>query len=779
MKVSYEWIQSYFDSALTKPKALAELLNRSSFEVEKNENIGKDLVIEIDILPNRAHDCLSHRGVAKEISVITKKPLKRDPLRVSEKDLPQSRVLSIAVTDSKLCRRFSAAVVRGVKVGPTPQWLKQRLETIGQKSINNIVDATNYVMFETGQPLHAFDMDKLERKGGKYGIAVRVGEANEKIITLDEVEYTVGTDTLLITADNSGKQIVIEGGKERKQSAIDEHTQHISIESANFNPFRISLTSHKFKLRTYASIRFENELSQELTLIGLQESLLLIQKIAGGDIEGYVDYWPSRRSPYKIGVSLSEINMLLGSSIKEKEVEDILERFHFEYTKVKPIDTILKLAPTLIEVPYKYGASISHDAPASFDCSSFVGFLFAQAGVALPRVAVDQFLYGFEIKEDELKPGDVIFSRNNGNTPKKYVFTMLSDGTKVEHSGPKKQSFEFLPGTNVPEGVSHNGIYIGDGMVIHASSGSGVVIEKVNKSNGFTNIVGYRRMATNDERFVVTVPFERMDLRIREDLIEEIGRIYGYENIKSKAPEKIKVSPTVNKKLYYTEKVRNMLIKNGFSEIYTRTFRDNGTVELLNAFASDKPFLRENLHDSIYDSLLFNIRYIDVLGLDKIKVFETGNVFEKGKEYTSFAIGIQNTKKHSGSETEELNEMIDLLSQELNIKIESTIKNNIVEIDFDALIARLPDLKEYEKFEKKDEKIIYKPISQYPFVLRDIAVLVPKNVKEIEILNIIKKESGDNLFNLKLFDTCKPASSTGGKGEQISYPFRLVFQSHE
>lgn len=779
MKVSYEWLQSYFDSALPKPKNLAELLTHNSFEVEKIENRGKDSIIEIDVLPNRAHDCLSHRGIAKEISTIINKPLKNDPLGKSEKNLPQSRVLSVTVKDSKLCRRFSAAVVRGVKVGHSPQWLKQRLEAIGQKSINNIVDATNYVMFDIGQPLHAFDMDKLEGKGGRYDITVRVGEENEKITTLDGSEYAIGTDTLLITDGNSGKPIGIAGVKGGRQAEVNEHTQNIIIEAANFSPANVRRTSQKLKLRTDASTRFENEPAQELTSIGLQESLLLIQKIAGGDIEGHVDFWPLQRKPYKIGVSLSEINVLLGSSIKEKEVDSILDRFHFEYIKVKPLDAVLTLAPTLSEVPYKYGASISYDAPTAFDCSSFVGFLFAQAGVSLPRVAVDQFLYGLEIKEKELKPGDVIFSRNNNNTSKKYTFKRLSDGKEIEHSGPKKQSFEFLSGTEVPEGVSHNGIYMGDGMVIHASSSSGVMIENINRSDSFKDIVGYRRMATNDERYVITVPFERLDLRIREDLIEEIGRMYGYENIKPQSPEKTKLSPPVNKKFYYIEKVKNILIENGFSEIYTRTFQNNGKVELINAFASDKSFLRENLYNSILNSLLFNIRYVDLLGLNQIKIFEIGNVFKKEKEYTSFAIGIRNINKQSGKETVALNEIIDLLSGELNTKIKNTIKDNIIEIDFDALIDTLPELKKYEEFEKKDEKIIYKSISHYPFVLRDIAVLVPKSVKENDIIKVIKKESGGNLFNLKLFDVFEPASPADKEGECISYAFRLVFQSHE
>ncbi len=215
---------------------------------------------------------------------------------------------------------------------------------------------------------------------------------------------------------------------------------------------------------------------------------------------------PRQPNPYKLGISVEEASDMIGVKISEKEIAKIFDHLGFEYKKVKPIDEVLKLAPTYVGIPYKRGASISYDAPKLFDCSSFVSYLFVHAGIQIPRISVDQFVFGNPVKENDLRPGDVVFS--NTHTEGKTWY----------------ESVEFLPSTKVPEGVDHCGLYLGGGKIIHATSLFGkVVVEDLAKAERFKNIVGLRRMAENSRRFVVTVPAERPDLRTKKDLAHVIG----------------------------------------------------------------------------------------------------------------------------------------------------------------------------------------------------------------------------------------------------------------
>ena len=758
MLVSKQWLQKYFDKPLPKSDKLARILTFHAFEVEGVEEIENDSVLDVDVLPNRAHDCLSHRGIAKEISTILDLPLKKDILSENRILEPTTNLLEVIVEDNTLCRRFSAAVIEGVSVGPTPTWLKDHLLALGQKSINNIVDATNYVMFDLGQPLHAFDSGKLVQKNGRYTITVRNAKEGESLTVLTGEKYELIESNVLVTDGQSGRPIGIAGVKGGKAAEIDSTTKNLIIECANFNPVSVRRTSKSLKLRTDASTRFENELPVQLTEPALCYAVELILDIAGGKLVGYVDFFPRKPGPYKLGVSITEINKLLGSHMEERGVEDILDRLGFEYKKVRPVDTVLSLAPAYVGTPYKYFSSLAYDGTATFDCSSFTRHLFIEGGVGIPRISVDQFVYGQKINEESVQPGDLVFS-------------VGGDADQIHH-----KTIIFMPGTDVPTGVSHCGLYLGEGKVIHASgkdSKGKVVIEKLDKSPDFKNIVGYRRMTDNNARYMITVPFERLDLRIKEDLIEEIGRIYGYENIASDTLRKLDTDVIVNKRFYYGEQIRNLLEERGFSEVYTYTFRGSGEVELENALASDKNWLRSNLREGIGESLEFNAHYADLLGLQVINIFGYGTVFKQEKEYTSFALGIRNTKKGKKEEDDdEVKNMIALISKELRVEIKGEIKDGIFEINFDEVLEKLPQPETYRRVERKPKKILYQIISMYPFVLRDIAVWVPKNVRDGEVLKAIKKEAGELLVRVTLFDTYK-------KDEKISYAFRLVFQSQE
>lgn len=164
MKISYNWLKNYVPK-LAKPGELADLLTKHSSEVKSIEKISNDYILDIDILPNRAHDCLSHIGVARECSAVANLKFKISNLKLNEaKDLNVKDFIDVKVNDKDACLRYIARVITDIKVGSSPAWMQERLKSMGQKPINNIVDTANYVMFEMGQPLHTFDYDKLDGK---------------------------------------------------------------------------------------------------------------------------------------------------------------------------------------------------------------------------------------------------------------------------------------------------------------------------------------------------------------------------------------------------------------------------------------------------------------------------------------------------------------------------------------------------------------------------------------------------------------------------------------
>jgi phenylalanyl-tRNA synthetase beta chain len=615
MKISRNWLQTYFDSELPSAEQLADTLTFHVFEIEGVEKSGDDEVIDVDVLPNRSSDCLSHRGIAKELSVLLNVPLKSDPLRGPAPQWEGSRVLEVEVADAKLCRRFSALVIKGIKVGPSPDWLKERLGALGQKSINNIVDATNYVMFDLGQPLHAFDAGKLGVGDGKWNISVRLPRKEDRsITTLDGGTHALSQD-LLITDGVTGTLLGIAGVKGGKVAEVNEETNDIVLEAANFDPISVRNSSRTLKLRTDASARFENEPPQELTVRALDAVSRLIIEMAGGKIEGGVDIWPKKPKPAQVDVTLDEISGLLGSSIKKSEIENILTRFGWEYT------------------------------------------------------------------------------HRRGN-------------------------------------------------------------------------------------FTVTIPFERLDLRIKEDMIEEIGRVYGYENIPAQSLPPFKGKIEINKRFYYAEKIRRFLGERGFSEVCTYTLRDRGEVELANPLAADKSFMRADIAEGLQRALELNVRNAPLLGLAWVQVFEMGTVFRSGGEHASLAIGAAaagDVKHATRGAAEKLNDAKNALLTEMGGTVEFEQKGNVIECNLDKLIESLPQPKSYDTehtIYRTSGEAVYKPISSFPFALRDIAVWTPVETKPEDVLEVIGKEANDLLANHSLFDTFK-------KDDRVSYAFHLVFQSRE
>lgn len=375
MKTSRKWLQGYFEKELPAAEAIADALTFSVAEVEE----AKEDLIDVNILPDRAAYMLSHRGVATEIAAALDLSLVRDPLKETLPAFPETARVSITLDEDGLCARYSGALIEGVSVGPSPDWLKKALEAVGQRSINNVVDATNYVMLDIGQPLHAFDAAKLTAREGGYAITVRASVAEESITTLTGETYELPEGTLLIGDGNAdGKPLGIAGVKGGIEAAVTEKTTDLIIEAANFDGTQVRKTAQALKLFTDASSRFQNKPSPALVGYGMANVIALIQKVAGGELVGVTDIYPSPPEPQTASVSLARINEILGAAFTAEDVRGAFDRLGCSYTEVE--DTFIVLAPferndiqIAEDLAEEVGRSIGYDRIESKDLTLLDG----------------------------------------------------------------------------------------------------------------------------------------------------------------------------------------------------------------------------------------------------------------------------------------------------------------------------------------------------------------------------------------------------------------------
>ncbi len=341
MKFSYNWLQSFFNGKLPKPEKLAELLTMRFAEVEEVKKRGQDYILDIDVRPNRAADCFSHIGIVREIAAMLNIKCEMPENKLAEDKNAKTRdFITVEIKNRNVCPRYTARVICGIEVFSSPKWLKDRLTACGLRPINNIVDIANYIMLETGQPLHAFDFDKLE--GRK--LIVRFAKKREKIITLDEEKYDLD-ENILVIADEK-KPVAIAGIKGGKIPEISKSTKTIVLESANFDSKTIRCGSRKVNLKTDASLRFEHGLDVNLTEFAINKAAFLIQKTGKGRIaRGLLDVYPKKIGPKTISLDLDYIERLLGVKIPEKKARGILEKLGFQ-AKTKNQKTLVVKIPT-------------------------------------------------------------------------------------------------------------------------------------------------------------------------------------------------------------------------------------------------------------------------------------------------------------------------------------------------------------------------------------------------------------------------------------------------
>jgi phenylalanyl-tRNA synthetase beta chain len=611
MKVLNTWLQNHIKEKLPEAEKLADMFTFHAFEVEGVENYEGYFVMDVKILPDRAHYALSHKGIAREIAAIGGLSLKEHnwqniPATVEEK-------VSVTIEEPTLVRRYMARLVKNITVTNSPDWFGLSLQAIGQRQINNVVDASNVVMFDIGQPMHAFDADKVVG-----GITVRKAKQGEKITTLDTKEVTLD-DWMLVIADDVGP-LAIAGVKGGNRAAVTEATKNIIIESANFEPAQVRKTSTKIGIRNDSSKRFENDLSPVTAEQGMAQICGILKDFnPHAQFGEIVDVYTEPVKPWTVTVTAEYISELLGVSLSEEKIIEILRKLEITVTK-------------------------------------------------------------------------------------------------------------------------------------------------------------------NNEALVLEIPYWRLDLVIPQDIAEEVGRIYGYDKIEA-APLPAVEKTSINKIFYWSEKIKDLLIEEGYSEVFTYSLRNTGDVEIQNPLAQDKGFLRSNLYEGVEQALTFNARNAPLLGQEEIKVFEIGTVFTAEGESLHLAFGYFSTKSIKNKEKvalETVEKLVKTLGEKLGVELKGLIESSeagvVFEEDLTALIEKLPEPEVWD-IKTTTGTTPFKPYSAYPFATRDIAVFTPEGTKDMEPLSIIIKEAGELLVREYMFDVFTKAFPDGAK--KTSYAFRLVFQSFE
>lgn len=605
MLISRNWLQRHIKEPLPSGQDIAQSLLLHSFEIEEVIEKENDTIIDIDVLPNRAHDCLGHQGIAREYTALTRTTLNSNIQGIFHVD-KEEQPLSVVIENTHQCLRYSTRTIRNLTITESPKWLKELLLSIGQKPINSLVDATNFILFDYGQPVHAFDADKIVG-----GITVRNARNNETIILLGGEEIILDSHDLII-ADDEGP-LALAGIKGGIKAEVTSKTKNVVIEVANFDPLSIRTTARKLKLFTDASKRFENGMSSEYVPQAMNALSLLLSDLHKIERLGAVsDTYLSPESTRILSVSLFTLQTMLGLEITASDVEDIFDRLAFSY-------------------------------------------------------------------------------HNDKNT------------------------------------------------------------------------------------YTVQIPFYRLDVLSSQDIVEEVGRIYGYHKIPTRTLDDYVFSPSLYQLNYLKNIIKNIAVANGFYEIKTYTFVNKGDIELYNPPASDKKALRKNLLTNMQEALEKNMYSIDLLGLDILKIFEIGRVYTKDGEHTECIFGIQNKNKQAqkkyGFEKEQLENIITIIQSELGVLVNAVIDDTTARFSLDILKTDVTEYGDVLRDQSYVNDTVFHPISAYPYSVRDVSFWSNDTSLTIDdYRSLIIKSNAQFLKKIFLFDQFE-------KEGRVSYAFSLIFQS--
>lgn len=691
MRIPYEWIKEFIDITAT-PEEVAERLTMTGLEVEGLESVNGDTVFEVNVTPNRP-DCLSIIGIARELSVAFKIPLKIPAHEIKgEQPVPD---FSIEILSPELCNRYAGRLIKDVRISDSPEWIKSRLEKCGIRSINNVVDITNYVLLEFGHPLHAFDADTIKGKkiivgtpdafkkscqklpplipplprGGGEGVNARLSElpgATERrtiFKTLDGVERGLPEDALLIW-DNV-RPIAIAGIMGGSDTEVLDKTKNIFLESAYFEPFSVRRTSKRLNLASESSYRFERGTDIEFLVNALNRAALMIREIAGGTVHEIIDEYPVKYIARPVEARYGKINKILGTELSNVKILEILKRL-----------------------------GISAD-----------------------------------------DKGDV---------------------------------------------------------------------------------------------FIVYPPAHRRDIQGESDIAEEIARFYGYDMVPTTIPRSPLSSGLLNNKMIKINRIREAIRKAGFTEVINYSFmspmsleliaipetdRRRNTVVIRNPLRQEESLLRTTLVPALIESFKYNLDR----GIKNISLFEIARVFEDtGKQLPVEELrlgGIFYREKYPSLWKEDVQGFfitkgaLESMFEELMINdyLFSTCSEpflhkgqasdiyisgsyiGYIGVLGPGIVERL-DLKKQKPeivlFELNldllltfiSDSIKYSQIPKYPYVERDIAVVVDENVAAYDVKKIIKAFPSPLIEDVSVFDSYRGGNIPAGKK---SLAFSILYRSKE
>jgi phenylalanyl-tRNA synthetase beta chain len=339
MKVPFDWLKELVKIRVG-PDQIARILTMAGLETA----VEPGNILEIDVLPNRS-DCWSVRGIAREVAALTGSKIRSQKPRVKEINKRAGQFVKVQVKDRDLCPRYMARVIEGIRVGESPDWVKNRLEKAGIRSINNVVDVTNYLLLELGQPMHAFDAKLISGQT----IIVRRANPGEKIKTLDEKEHELDADMLVIA--DAEKAIAVGGVMGAANTEVSKKTTKVVLESAYFDPVSVHKTSKFLKLRSESSVRFEHGVDWKTVDEALDRGAAMIAKLGGGSVlRGKIDVKTKERKARAVTLRPVRVNKLLGTKMPRVEMASILKRLGFTVKGSRVVVPLFRAADVYREI---------------------------------------------------------------------------------------------------------------------------------------------------------------------------------------------------------------------------------------------------------------------------------------------------------------------------------------------------------------------------------------------------------------------------------------------
>ncbi len=625
---------------------------------ELENKIGEDIkdvlginqtVIDFEITPNRP-DCLSIEGLGREVAVSLNEPFKAprkniDEMQIENKDNVEG--ITVEITAPDLCYRYIARVVKNVKIAPSPEWMVKRLNSCGIRAINNIVDITNYVMLEMGQPMHAFDINSID---GTH-ITVRRAKDGEKITTLDDQERELN-ENMLVIAD-AKKPVAIAGVMGGQNSEIEEDTQTVVFESAVFNGGSVRKTAKAVGLRTEASSRYEKGLSSENAIRAINRAVELVELLGAGEaVEGKVDIYPTKQKVNNIPLNVDRINALIGTNLTKQEMIDILKKLD------------MQIENDIVVPPY-FRQDVEQLADVAEEVLRFYGY--DKLGTTLINA---ETTLGGKNKEQKISDEISKFLVNIGLS-EICTFGFLSE--------------KDLAKCNITEG----NVYLKEAIKIQNPLSEDYSLMKT------TSVPTMMQMLANNNNY------KNKDVKLFD-----LSRIYQNKN------EAIE-----NGKLPLESNILTIGMYSDKEDFYTLKGIVEDTIELSGVSKFD--IKKEKDNAMYHPGRCANF----VVGNDIIATFGEANP---------------------------------LLTKNYDI----TQRVLLAEINLDKLT----------KYSRKNKK--YAPITKFPAIERDIAMVVNEDVEVGEIEKIIQKKAKKNLEEAKLFDVYR-SEKLGENKKSVAYSLKF------